>query len=59
MRRALRGFGGGFPVSRVTWAGRNEGPRARRGGAGPRDASATGADKGYAAMLTLTAPYAA
>ncbi len=34
-------------------------PRARRGGAGPRDASATGEDKGYAAMLTLTAPYAA
>ncbi len=34
-------------------------PHARRGGAGRCDTSATGADKGYAAMLTLTAPYAA
>ncbi len=33
--------------------------RARQGGAGRCDTSATGADKGYAAMLTLTAPYAA
>lgn len=34
-------------------------PRARRGGAARGDTSATGADKGYAATLTLTAPYAA